>query len=146
MPTATEFGAVGIDPGPSLLPRSSGGMPSKMHNRLFASRRAIPARNQHLRRGQVRLRLVDVQLARLPPLNRAVAISRIWVWSLTFFPCIGQLLFQGPVLHIVGGHVADQRHEHIVVVLDRGVEGCLGRLDGAAEAAPEIELQARPKP
>ena len=43
-------------------------------------------------------------------------------------------------LHVVGGHVAQQRDQHVVVVLDRGVQAGVGRLDGPAERAPEVEF------
>ena len=55
---------------------------------------------------------------------------------------VGDLLLERPILNVVVGHVAQQRHQHVVVICDGGAEGGFVRLDGPAEAAPKIELPA----
>ena len=55
-------------------------------------------------------------------------------------PQIAEPFLVGADLDVVGGHVAQQRDEHLVVIGHRGVEVVVGRRDGAAEPAPKIEL------
>ena len=51
-----------------------------------------------------------------------------------------QTLFVGPHLDVVCGHLGLQKHQHVVVAFDLGVEIDVGRLDRAAETPPEIEF------
>jgi len=55
-------------------------------------------------------------------------------------------LFEGAHLSVVGRHVAEQRDQNVVVVLDRGVEGGDVRFDRPAESAPEVEFPGQVEP
>ena len=49
-------------------------------------------------------------------------------------------LFERADIHVIRGHVAQQSHQDVVVVLDRRIQAGVGSFDGAAEPAPEIEF------
>ena len=49
-------------------------------------------------------------------------------------------------LDIGRGDVAQQRDQHLVVVLDRDVQIFVGRFDGPAELAPEVDLPGQVEP
>ena len=50
------------------------------------------------------------------------------------------------IVHVVRRHVADQRHQRVVVVLHREVELVLGGDHRAAEAAPEVQFPGQAEP
>ena len=49
-------------------------------------------------------------------------------------------------LRVVRRHVPQQGDQHVVVIFDRGVQAVVGRFDGAAEPAPEVELPREREP
>src|SRR5262249_26980217 len=61
-------------------------------------------------------------------------------------PGVLDALLEGAYLDIVRGHIAQQRDQHVVVVIDGGVQVGAGRFNGAAEAAPEVELPGEIEP
>ena len=50
------------------------------------------------------------------------------------------------IRHIIRRHVAQERDQHVVVVLDRGIQGGGIGFDGPPQAAPEVELPAEVEP
>ena len=51
-----------------------------------------------------------------------------------------KLLLESPQLHVGRTHIGEQRYQHVVIALDGGVEIIVGRLNGTAIAAPEVQL------
>ena len=52
-------------------------------------------------------------------------------------------LLERAELDVVRRHLGEQRHQHVVVRGDRGEQLGVGRLDAAAEPAPEVDLPGR---
>ena len=141
---ATSAAAVGIGPSPSRALRSSGGMPRSTQRRLFDC--ATPASRSGMRAaclGQDLLGFLDVA-----PGGRTLAqtIFRNTQRFLLYAHVLAsedQPRLKRPQLHIGRGDVRKEDDEDVVVVIDGGVEIGAGGLDGAAEAAPEIDLPRR---
>ncbi len=60
-------------------------------------------------------------------------------------PSVVEPLFERTVFDIGRRHVADQGHQDVVVVLNRGVQVGVGRLDVPAKTAPDVQLPRRVK-
>ena len=71
-----------------------------------------------------------------------MAISRLSRWTPTFAR-ERDALFEDADLDVGGRDLGDEAHQHVVVVGDRGEQLGVGRLDAAAEPAPEIDLPGR---
>ena len=56
------------------------------------------------------------------------------------FAGVGQPLFGDADLRVALGHVGDQEHQYVVVVLHGSVQIGVGRFDGSPESAPEIQF------
>ncbi len=48
--------------------------------------------------------------------------------------------------HVIRRHVAQERDQHVVVVLDRGIQGRGIGFDGPPQAAPEVDLPTEVEP
>ena len=72
-----------------------------------------------------------------------MAISRLSRWTPHVLARERDALIEDADLHVRGRDLGDEAHQHVVVVGDRGEQLGVGRLDGAAEPAPEIDLPGR---
>lgn len=61
-------------------------------------------------------------------------------------PGVRDSLLEGAHLRVVSPHVAQQGDQHVIVILDRGVQAIVGRFNGTAEPAPEVELPDEGEP
>ena len=61
-------------------------------------------------------------------------------------PGVRDSLFDGAHLRIVRRHVAQQGDQHVIEVLDRGVQAVVGRFNGPAKLAPEVEFPGEGEP
>ena len=143
MPAATQAGVFGIGelpsagPGPRSAARSRGGLPTRVQRVSLAwpsrissagivervcsrtvracstsSRVVVPTRNFSRREGQHAFLNPDVVSRDLDP------------------------LLGDPILHVIRGHVGEERDERRVVILHGCIQTGVGRLDVPAEAAP----------
>ena len=142
MPTTTSAGAWGmVALSPNRGRRSRGGIAIRMQRRfLRLAISDLEDGDQRLRGGQVGLRPLHVQVR-----NQALAEAKLHEPE--------RLLLQGSVLagqldaflqrthlDVVGGDLGLQQDQGVVVAVDLGVQRGVGRLDPAAEAAPEVQL------
>src|SRR5271166_5596654 len=61
-------------------------------------------------------------------------------------PGVRDSLLEGAHLRVISCHVAQQGDQHVIVILDRGVQAVVGRFNGTAEPAPEVELPGEGEP
>ena len=124
-----------------------GGMPEQHAEnvlRLLQSGRQLW--DGRLGRGQHRLRLLDV------PLRGGAALkARSWA-MLSACRCTSTLSraicrrLERADLHVIGGDIAGERHQDVVIAGDGAEQGRVRRLNGAAEPAPKSSSQAACRP
>ena len=143
MPAATQAGVFGIGELPSVGPGPEIGLQVARRDAHQDAERVVGLAEQDLLAGDGRAgllqdgpRLLDVELGRRADaeLLRGEgqdALLNPDVVSRDLDPLLGDA-----VLHVVRGHVGEQRHERRVVVLDRCIQAGVGRLDVSADAAP----------
>ena len=86
------------------------------------------------------LRLIDVERRDLPSFETGRDQRQDRSLQLDIGPRIGDLGLKDADLRVIGRHVTQHGDQHIVVVLDRGVEVVVGGNDRAPQPAPEVEL------
>ena len=102
--------------------------------------RDFQAGDRGLGLGQRAVGLVDVELGRGAGFEAGFDDRKRFLLQLDVVLSVDDLLLRGADVGIVGGDVAQQRHQRGVVVFDRGVEVILIGFDGPAESAPKVEL------
>ena len=95
---------------------------------------------------RVLLRLVHVELADDADLPLSFDdLQRFTLESDVLLGVLDSLLGRA-IGDIIRRHVAQERDQHVVVVLDRGIQGGGVGFDGPPQAAPEVELPTEVEP
>ena len=123
------------------VPRRHPQKNAKLVGRLPAQR--LQRRDDRLGLRQVRLALGHVEPRRRPVLKLEIGQAQALALVVDVLPGVLQPLFGRAEIRVLLGNFGQQQNQHVVVVLNRGVQSCVGRLDGSAKPAPEIEFPGK---
>ena len=94
--------------------------------------------NASVCQGRFALRHVEPRRGAVGELgDRQVQAAALYVHVLSG---ILQSLFGGANVNVTLRHLAQKQYQDVVVVFDRRIQGCVGRLDGPAKTSPEVEF------
>ena len=150
MPVATQAGVFGMGglpssgPGPRTGSRSCGGIPSRVQNVSFA----WPRRDLQGGDGRAGLLQDGPRLFHIEPIGRADPESLLGdgqnpLLDSDVVPGDLDPLLGDSILHVIRGHVRQQRHQGIIVAFDGRIQSGVVRVDIAPDAAPQVELPAQ---
>ncbi len=100
----------------------------------------IELRRLRLRLGQLRLRLLDIALAGLALPEARLSDGETALLELDVVAHDAHPLLVRADVDVGAGDIGEQRDQGVVIIGDAGGEPGVGRFDGAADLAPEVDL------